>query len=254
VDLFVALSSFVFILVGTAVGVRIIRRSRRDHSLPELAVGVALVAFAGVTQPLAILRVALTGQIPLAFSAALQIASTLGSALTVFALYVFTWRVFRPDARWAVLVFAGGSAIGIWSNVGLAVFYFYDAALSPAFAGRWVAVSAASYGICFGWASIESLTYWTSLRRRLRIGLADPLVVNRFLLWGGACAFGVAVDVWVGALALAGVDFGTEPLPRLLVAASGLVNATAWWLGFTPPGFYARWIRRRRRAKSASGR
>jgi len=250
VDLFVALAMLVFIVVGGAVGVRILRRSRADRSLPELAVGTALLAFAGITQPLAITRVVLVGQIPLAVSGLLQIGSTLGSAYTVLALYVFTWRVFRPDARWAVLVFAGGSAVGLWANTGLALIYFYDASLSPALAGRWIGVSALSYAVCFGWASLESLAYWVALRRRLRLGLADALVVNRFLLWGLGCGFGLAIDVWLGSLAFAGVDFGLELLPRLLVSLSGLVNATCWFLGFTPPAAYARWIRGRHAARA----
>ena len=34
------------------------------------------------------------------------------------------------------------------------------------------------------WLAAESLSYWSAARRRVRIGLADPLVTNRFLLLG----------------------------------------------------------------------
>lgn len=241
-DLFVALSTAIFICVGTTVGVRIVLRARIDRSLPELAVGSALIAFAGVTQPLSVLRVALAGQIPIWSSIALQLVATTASAFTVVALYVFTWRVFRPEARWAALLFAGGSALGVWACAGMAAISFYDAAVTPPLITRWVALSALSFAICFGWAALESLSYYRRLRLRLRLGLADPLLANRFLLWGGACALGFAVDVALMALTLGSTDFNRDAAPRLLVSASGLTNAIAWFLGFTPPAWYARWI------------
>jgi hypothetical protein len=244
VDLFVALSSLVFVVVGTAVGVRILLRARAERSLPELAIGTALVAFSGVTQPLGMARVALEGQIDLGVSIALQLGSTAASALTVLSLYLFTWRVFRPESRWAVLLFAGGSALGLWAGAAMAAVSFYDAGVSPTLTGPWIALSATAYGICFGWAGIESLLYHSRLRRRRRLGLADPVLVNRFLMWGLSCSFGLAIDAVLVALALGGVDFNHAPLPRLLVSASGLVNAVSWFLSFTPPAAYARWLRR----------
>lgn len=241
-DLFVALSTLIFICMGTAVGVRIVRRARVDRSLPELAVGAALLAFAGVSQPLSVLRVALVGQIPFGASIALQLVATGASAFTVVALYVFTWRVFRPESRWAALLFAMGSALGLWAGAAMAATSFYDAAVTPGLAGPWIALSALSYAVCFGWAGIESLTYHARLRKRLRLGLADPLLVNRFLLWGGACSFAFVIDLILMAMALRGVDFNRDGVVRLLVSASGLANAVAWFLGFTPPAWYVRWV------------
>lgn len=241
-DLFVALSTMIFICGGTAVGIRILLRSRRERSLPELAVGTALVAFAGISQPLSVLRVALVGQIPFGVSIAIQLVAVAASSFTVFALYTFTWRVFRPDSRWAALLFAMGSALGLWAGAGMAATSFYDAAVTPGLAGHWIALSALAYAICFGWAGAESLVYHARLKRRLRLGLADPLLVNRFLLWGGACSFALVIDVVLMAMALGGTDFNREGSVRLLVSASGLANAVAWFLGFTPPAWYVRWV------------
>ena len=230
-------------VVGTAVGLRILLRARQDRSLPELAIGTALVAFAGVTQTLSIARVALEGRISLGATIALQVGATSASALTLLALYVFTWRVFRPDARWAALLFAGGSALGLWAGAAMAAISFYAVGEPPTLTGHWIALSALSYAICFGWAALESLLYHRRLVLRLRLGLADPLLVNRFLLWGGACSFGFAIDVALIVMALGGADFNHSQLIRLLVSASGLANAIAWFLGFTPPAWYARWAR-----------
>ena len=225
------------------MGVRILQRARQHRSLPEMAIGTALVAFAGVTQTFSIARVALEAQIGAPASIALQLGATAGSSLALLALYVFTWRVFRPDARWAVLLFAGGSALGLWAGAAMAAISFYAVGVPPVLTGRWIALSALSYAICFGWTALESLLYHARLRLRLRLGLADPLLVNRFLLWGGACSIAFAIDFALIVQALAGVDFNHAPLPRLLVSASGLVNAIAWSLSFTPPAWYARWLR-----------
>src|SRR4030095_7191955 len=175
VALLVALSSLVFVLVGTAVGLRIVKRARADRSLPELAIGVALVAFSGVTHPFGLWRPPLQPHAGLSGQIALQLVSTVGSCVTVVALYLFTWRVFRPESRWAPLLFAGGSALGLWAGAGAAALGIYGGGLSPELAGQWIALSALSYAICFGWAGIESLVYHARLRRRHRLGLADPL-------------------------------------------------------------------------------
>jgi hypothetical protein len=243
VALFVALSALVFILVGTAVGLRIVLRARVDRSLPELAIGTALVAFSGVVHPSGIARAALQGHAGIPVQIGLQLLATGASCLTVLALYLFTWRVFRPEARWAVLLFAGGSALGLWAGAGTAALAFYGGDVSPELLGPWIALSALAYAICFGWAGVESLVFHARLRRRHRLGLADPLLVNRFLLWGTGCTIALIIDLALMGLAVSAVDFTRHPLPQLLVSASGLTNAVVWFLGFTPPAWYARWVR-----------
>jgi hypothetical protein len=42
------------------------------------------------------------------------------------------------------------------------------------------------------WAFYESCRYWLSMRRRETLGLADPILTNRFLLW----------SIWTGAVTL----------------------------------------------------
>jgi hypothetical protein len=242
VELFATLAAFVTILAGTAVGIRIILRSRSDHSLPELAVGVSLVAFCGFAQPLSIGRVALEGQIPPAAASGLQVVATLASSFATLCLYLFTWRVFRPHARWAALLFTGGSALGLWAGAGTATLSYYDSTFAPHIIGKWIALSALSFAICFAWAAAESLLYYSRLRRRQKLGLAEPLLVNRFLLWGGACAASLAIDLILMSSAWHGVDFNTDDTVKLLVSLSSLGQAVTWYLGFTPPGWYARWV------------
>lgn len=247
-DLFAAVALLAMIVLGTAVGARIVLRSRRDHSLPELAVGLALVAFCAVTQPLSLARVALEGRVSADAYALLQVVPSLAAAFAAICLYLFTWRVFRPHAPWAALLFAGGSALALWAAAGTSTLAFYESRFQENLTGRWIAVSALSFAVCFAWAGCESLLYWTRLRRRLRLGLADALLVNRFVLWGGACSVSFAIDLVLVWCAWQGVDFNRDQTVRVLVSVSSLVQAVAWYLGFTPPAWYARRIGARRGA------
>ena len=82
------------------------------------------------------------------------------------------------------------------------------------------------------------------MRRRMRLGLADPVVTNRFLLWGiGAGAAGV------GSAVGGAVQWWTQlppiELPWVMLSSSlhGLVAAMAMWLAFVPSAPYTRLIR-----------
>jgi hypothetical protein len=88
--------------------------------------------------------------------------------------------------------------------------------------------------------------YWDKMRRRERIGLADPTVTNRFLLWGiaaGSAGLGTAIGI---SFQLA-TGIPSVEVPALLMSSSlhGLVAAIAMWLAFLPPDFYTRWLRAR---------
>jgi hypothetical protein len=99
---------------------------------------------------------------------------------------------------------------------------------------------------CLLWGSAEALRYWRVLRRRLRLGLTDPVVTNRFFLWGlgaGAAGLGSAIGV------VAQLATGLSPLevPAILLSSSlhGLTAAVAMWLAFLPTAGYRRMIESR---------
>jgi hypothetical protein len=83
------------------------------------------------------------------------------------------------------------------------------------------------------------------MQRRARIGLVEPAVVNRVLLWGiGSLAafamsgYGLLTRVALGPVQSDGM--------RLVSSALGMIAAVAIWLAFFPPAAY-----RRRVARSA---
>ena len=101
-------------------------------------------------------------------------------------------------------------------------------------------------GSAMGWAMFEAFRYAAMLRRRMALGLAQPMMTHRFWLWGvGAAAqFSVIVIdtmMWLGTGGgLDGSSAGIE-----VTAALGLVGAVAVALAFFPPISYVGFIEKR---------
>ncbi len=216
-----------------ALGVRLLLMWRRTTGLPELLLALFFILsgpcgfllIASAEQP------ALQAMLPPALLRAIG-AFAINAALVVMA--VFTWRVFRPDERWAerfVLAIAALLA-GVWVWRCLAVGFPEEMRIDA----NWV-LGTTVRALVFAWSGGEAFRYWAAMRRRARLGLADPVVANRFLLWG----------IWVGAGALVlvvrvlriTVGLDTE-LRMAIIAGLGLVSGVAIWLTFFPPRAYLR--------------
>jgi len=170
--LFIAEVSYVL------VGVDLLRRARTTRGLPELFLGMAFV-FNGLSYffqdlPSIIHNDAILNE----FSYVGRILAAL-CALTIAG---FTARTFRAQDRWAKGIFWADGALLL---LGIAV---------SALEGDWEGARPMTYWGCwlewlggivpFLWLTIESLSSYLRSRRRVRIGLSDPLVSNRFLLIG----------------------------------------------------------------------
>lgn len=188
------------------------------------------------------------GAIDSAFEVALNAGGHLALSLACLALFVFTRRVFRPAAAWAARVQHAGSVASLATFAVL----FLDNGLSGEDANSVLLANAlrtASYGWCF----YESLRYWNVMNRRVEIGLAEPLVANRFGLWaiwtGSLCAtlsFVLAMRL-LGRLLGMGMDLLPRFLPIVQLAMVGFITASmiAIWLSFFPPLRYRNWVERR---------
>jgi hypothetical protein len=91
---------------------------------------------------------------------------------------------------------------------------------------------------------LESLRYYALMRRRRALGLADPVVTNRFLVWGAgeAASTLVVLALFVATMTQPGIS-AADPFVSWCVTLAGLLNAFVWWLTFTPPKTYLRWVR-----------
>jgi ABC-type phosphate/phosphonate transport system permease subunit len=164
----------------------------------------------------------------------------------------FTARVFRPDAGWArwlvwgvavlLVVAVGGSALqGDWGGFSLSDAWFWL---------DWV-----GYTLPFGWAAAEAFPQYRRARRRVRIGLCEPSVCNRMLLWS---MFGViqlvGCFVVIGQYATYEREKVFSALWDILYSGTILAALVAMWLTFFPPKSYLRWINRATtQAESAGG-
>jgi len=232
-------------LVMSLLSLRLFRLASRTRQLPEVLVGIyfLLVPFA---ISLAI-RVERFGpeQAPWVRAGA-NALFTLGGV----ALLIFTWHVFRRNAGWARALAWGGSAcvVAVWAAGIPAGAYRTGSSfflLVPVY-------------VSYLWVFFESLRYHALLRRRLRLGLADPVVTNRFLLfaiWTG----GVVAITLLGLLgALAQIQAGTfrdggglgDPLLLAITRLISLPIAISIWLTFLAPARCHAWLRRS--AESAS--
>ena len=239
---FVGIGFLAFFIASSVVGVRLLLLWRRTRELPELLIGLGVLGIGPVG--FGFLTV---GELCVAGAPSLArvligtglVAMSVGSG----AKYVFNWRVYHPQS--AALKACVGIACAL---LGVCLLWEWE---STGF--RTLVRPGSSYFLriglqvgCLLWGSSEALRYWNRMRRRMRLGLADPVVANRFLLWGlGAGAAGIgsavggAMQWWTGQPPL--------EMPWVMLSSSlhGLAAAVAMWLAFVPNAAYTRMIRAR---------
>lgn len=239
------------LMLGAALGVggRLLLLGARNRQLPELSIGICFYATAAVGYPLMLgsgwggTRV---GQV----NPWLLGPGCLAVAAGMTFLYVFTWRVFRRDSAGArACVVAAAALLSLQALGTVGAVLRAPAEASPyAVTRHWSALQLAVVGIGLAWTGLESLRYHRVLRRRLALGLVDPVVANRVLLWA---IFGLSTTAIVAVNAVihfGGVASLEHPASQLATALGGLVAGGAMYLAFLPPVAYRRWVERRARA------
>jgi hypothetical protein len=111
--------------------------------------------------------------------------------------------------------------------------------------GAWLC----EYGVIWThqlWNMTESYRYWGLLRRRIALGLADPLVTNRFFLWGTGSLLSSAA-IWTASIPYAFMGdlariADITPVVRIVTAVLGLGSVTCSLFAFLPPAWYRRRI------------
>lgn len=240
--------TLVFIAVGFAVGVRLMALWRRTGGLAELTLGLGLFLIVGVGYPVILVGLAAAHS---SLGTGARVLMTIASALMSvgwMGVWVFTWRVFRPDS--------GLARAAAWSAIaGLgAVFAVraYDVATAPDLAAL-QQVGTGTLGtplLAMGsylWTAAEAFRYTALLRRRAAVGLGDPVVANRFLLWGLVGVFSTTSLLPSLIRQFQGYA-GLEPTSQLISAIAGLACSVSLYLAFLPPKAYVTWLRGERAA------
>jgi hypothetical protein len=253
---FSALVTAASLALAAAVGVRLLWRAARGASGPEVWLAGYFVCGAFLSSLINIVLYSSLGDRGLAisdeaFSGALTVSTFLVGVAGTSA-YVFTWKTFRPDAAWAraLVLVAVAVFASTWAFQAATGRFVLVVMPGPAF---WT--ERAFFCGAFAWAAAESFRYYAAQRRRLRIGLAEPVVVNRFWLWGAwASATGLlALSELIARIAYVWTTGETErvlvdramPIIVATVATTSSVGAVAvacLWLTFFPSRRYTAWI------------
>lgn len=239
------ISALISLVASLVLGVRLLRLASRTRGVPELSLGIGFLVggFIGLFFVL-IGNPGAGSAIPIETSERFfRIGMTL-LAIGVSCTYVFVWQTFRPRsgvARVASLLAIVCTVCSVWPLWTMPI---QSALVSPIYlAGEAVRLA----GML--WGCTEALRYHATMRRRLGLGLADPVVANRFLLWGVAMAAAASTVLVSGFMSSSGL-VDPNSWPYLVLAICTAVSPIAQWLAFFPPRSYSAWIANRAAAAS----
>jgi len=230
-----------FFFASLAVGVRLVALYFRTRELPELLIGIGVLGIGPVGFGM-MMAGTLFGRDDPGLQTLLFCLGSVASLTGILAKCLFNWRVYHSTSR-AMRAFAmalGALLVGLFLQQAFVSGFVPDKGAPSASS---LSRSALQVG-CLLWGSLEAFRYWLLMRRRQRLGLAEPVVTNRFLLWSigaGAAGLGSAVGTITGMI----VDKPSLEIPWVVASSSahGFVAAVAMSLAFLPPAAYLRYIR-----------
>jgi hypothetical protein len=227
-------------LAMAALSARLFRSAWRSRSLPELLVGIHFLL-----APLAISLSIRVERFDPSHAEAARATVWAFFTIAAGALLLFGWRVFRRHLLAAKAGACGGVLIfaALWLN-DLATGAFAE---TTSFGLRTLVFTP------YLWIFVESLAYHRRMRRRLRLGLANPVTTNRFLLfaiWTGGVVAVTTLGLIGAALARlggggAGQELFSNTAVLTLTRLCSLPIAIAIWLTFFAPSRYCAWLERR---------
>lgn len=224
----------IFGLVSLVVALRLLLLANRTRQLPELLIGLAFLT-GGILGRGPIAAGMLATSLPETLRVGLFMGGRFLMVVCALSIGLVAWRVFQRDQAWARGLFA--LLLGVLAvHCAIEVFVTHPAALRHDSLGAWIGTAAKTF--VFVWGSWESLRYYAMLRRRIPLGLADPVVANRIMLWGvasGLIALMFPVNLVV--LLVTGVAKET-PAASLFQSVGGLAVAVCIALAFFPPRAY----------------
>ena len=224
-------------IVYFMVGARLIHQSWRSQESPEFLLGMSFfiwgLSYACWQIPIVMANRPLTQ--PLFFAG--RILTHVGTIL----LATFVWIAFRNRAHWAkYLVFA--IAIGLSAGVAGSTAQGDWEGVRPLSNPWWWLDWAAGF-VGMSWVGVEGFIEYHRSRRRVQLGLCDPLASNRFLIWG---ITGVVWTAYSWIFMYQNVEFErTGFWSTAMDSTNGVVETTGValvWLIFFPPRFYRRWV------------
>jgi hypothetical protein len=248
--LLAGLAQLVSIAAAFWLGGGLIWRGLRGRARPELLLGVHLLLTMGVgTIALSIVSFSSYRDTGMSSAAMTALAGS-GNAVVIIGLMAALWfnrEVFHAGQRVGVVLSWACSAL-MWG--GLAFLGFTGGLADPNhFATRAYLPLCGAMVLADLWVAADALRFRAQLARRLALGLAEPIVVERLALWGYGAMARIGLVVMapiVNTLALS-PEQRMEIAPAVLMLSAFLILTTcvAYWLMLAPTEGYRRWVERR---------
>jgi hypothetical protein len=250
----VGVSQVAYLGAMVTLGVRLALLARRTRQLPELllAAHFLLCCTLGYALQGSGHALAIEPDVSRPLVATLLSIGYGASVLGVASVLVFNYWVFRRGTRLGQGLLAVGIAWLVAGYVGCAVGGGFWHGPPDGF---WFWLLYSGFTVASFWTLSEPLLYFAALRKRLRLGLAEPLVVDRFLLWGIGSVARFAM-LAIGAFAMLRVSGEASDLTAIAAPTflgSGLAGigvAVSYWLAFFPPREYVAFVARRARPRA----
>ncbi len=230
------LAGFVYLVVGA----RLVHLSIRTRSASVWVLGLTFLIWS-LSYVLWLAPAALQGQSVLEsqFLIASRIATNLGGIGIAF----FPLLAFRRESAWAKWLVAAITICVIAGRVGS--HWVGDPAGLEPLANLWWWLEWIGEIAPAIWIGVEGFHHYGTTRRRVRMGLCEPIVGHRFLLWGIAGVFwtlldfvviGQFVEFWITGSWSATLDY--------LVGFCEIAALAMIWLAFFTPARYRRMVNR----------
>ncbi len=221
-----------------AVGARLVRLGIRTRSASEWLLGLTFIMWALSYVPW-VIAVAFQGQF--ALESQILIASRLATTLGGVGIAIFPLLAFRRGSTWAkwlstsiAICLIVGTAGSIWGGdpegvEPLTNFWWWL---------EWIGQIAPAI-----WIGVEGLHHYGTTRPRVRLGLCEPIVGHRFLLWGIAGLFWTLLDfVIVGQYVEFWATHAWSATLDKLVGFCEIAALAMIWLAYFAPAAYQRRI------------
>ena len=235
-----------FVIVSSVVGLRLLWTAAHGGGAAAWTCGlhftcIGMIAYPAVT--IAGVGVLPVGEVNLALGAVGSVFMAAG----VSACFFFTVMAFRRSDAWA-WVLAGSSTlaltVGAFSQIGALA--TADPAMASGDAVRsWTHLIVGFSTLSQAWSGFEGLSEWRRARRRVALGLTDPVVANRIFLWGFNGFAMSCLNVLVVTWTLQSVNIGASLSAQLVILVFETISCITITLAFFPTEMWKNWVRAR---------
>ncbi len=243
-----------FIVASAVVATRLLLLYRRLRQPPELFLGLAYL-LAGTLGWGGLLAGTVTTPPGQTLSEGYQAWSAIVGDIGTFCFYLFVWYVFRRESL--VAKAALGLALALFLVSLVHDTFLAGVTFGPPPPTTIMLCGATARAAVYPWMAIEAFAQYFAFRKRARIGLGNPLVKNRLLLWGISAVLTFTISAVATVLYIIASDTvdatakqnqaGT--LYGILAALSSIVI----WLAFFPPKAYRAWLEKSAQPEPRNG-